>query len=50
MWVLSLEAPTGQMLDLQRYFAARQGIMVMQPPSLRPEYKPMFIEKVFSDE
>jgi hypothetical protein len=50
MWVLSLEAPTGQMLDLQRYFAAREGIMVMPPPPLRPEYKPMFIGKVFSDE
>ena len=50
MWVLGLEAPTGQMLDLQRYFAAREGIMVMQPPPLRPEYKPMFIGKVFSDE
>ncbi len=50
VWVLSLETPTRQMLDPQRYFAKRERIMVMQPPPLRPTYKPMFIGKVFSDE
>jgi hypothetical protein len=50
MWVLGLEAPTGQMLDLQRYFAARGGIIDLLPPPLRPEYKPMFIGRVFSNE
>ena len=50
MWVLGLEAPTGQMLDLQRYFAAREGIIDLPPQPPRREYKPMFVGKVFSDE
>ena len=50
MWVLGLEAPTGQMLDLQRYFAAREGIMDLPSPPPRQEYKPIFVGKVFSNE
>ena len=50
MWVMGLEAPTWQMLDLQRYFAAREGIMDLPPPLSRQEYKPMFVGTVFSDE
>ncbi len=50
MWVLGFEAPTGQMLNRQRYFSAREGIMDLPSPPPRPEYKPMFIGKVFSDE
>ena len=36
LWVLCLEAASGPMLDLQRYFAAREG----RP---RLESKPMFV-------
>ena len=38
--VLCLEAASGPMLDLQRYFASRED---RPPPTPRPESKPMFI-------
>ena len=47
LWVLDLEAPTGLMLDLQRYFAAREG---RPPPTPRPEVKPMFIGREICDQ
>ncbi len=40
LWVVWLEDASGPMLDLQRYFAAREG---RPPPTPRPESKPMFI-------
>ncbi len=40
LWVLWLEDASGPMLDLQRYFAAREG---RPPPIPRPYSKPMFI-------
>jgi hypothetical protein len=36
IWVMGIEAPTGHMLDLQRYFATREGIMDLPLPPPRP--------------
>ena len=43
MWDLGLETPIGPMLDLQRYFFAREVIMDQPLPPRHTEYKPMFI-------